>query len=292
MQTLGVSGAQITVDPAATRRRIGRLRNYVDKTLLSGDEFLCEHAGGCRASAKSNHQFREGVMSHVGRRYDLAVRGKPLRIMVVGQESGLPADPNSPWASRVTLSARHQQVHDDSGLQRRYYASGDYPGRNPHMRGTTSLLRIILGAGAGVDYDGEFVQPANGRRFHCFDGFALVNRLLCSTGPMGTSNGSPTSAMFKNCGGHFVTTVSILEPTLVILQGKAVANSVQPLLASSRTYDEHLQRAHIGNNSMLVCSFSHPSSRGAQRWGDKPNAEYLQQVVAPTIRNALARLKS
>ncbi len=54
-------------------------------------------------------------MSHVGRRYDLVRGGKPLRVVVVGQESGLPKDPDSPWGRRVSLEARYHQLHGITG---------------------------------------------------------------------------------------------------------------------------------------------------------------------------------
>ncbi len=285
-----MEGAQITVDTVATRGRIARLRRYVQKSLLKDDAFLCGQLDACRASAKPHHQFREGTMSHVGHRYDLTLDGKALRVMVVGQESGLPKDPESSWASRVTMESRHHQVHDVTGLERRYYARDGWQGRNPHMRGTTSALRLIFGTGLGWDYEGEFVHPANGKRFHCFDGFALVNRLLCSTGPLQTSKGTPTPTMFANCGTHFAATVEILEPTLVILQGRQVAKRVAPILAFDRRHDEHLHEAHLGDLRMLVCTFSHPSAHGALRWGDNPGSPYLEQVVAPTVRKALRAL--
>lgn len=76
-----------------------------------------------------------------------------------------------------------------SGLKSRYYAGGGHPGRNPHMRGTTSALRILFGNGLGADWEGEFVTTVNGERFHVFDAFALVNVLLCSAGPPRSSTG-------------------------------------------------------------------------------------------------------
>ena len=210
----------ISVDVAGSGRRRQRLQRYIKQTLLDGD-FLCPHFESCRGSIGPGHQFREGTMSHVGLRYQLVRNGKPLRVMVVGQESGLPKDPAAPWGLKVTMEARHDQVVLDSGLERRYYTTPPHEGRNPHMRGTTSALRMVFGKGLGSDYDAEFVYPVNGRPFHLFEGFALVNRLLCSAGPVGTSNGKPTTTMFTRCADHFSETVSILEPTLVIPAGKA-----------------------------------------------------------------------
>src|SRR4051812_9461475 len=82
----------IEVDLRAARNRINRLRKYVTSTLLNQDGFICTAQERCRSSCRPGDGFREGTMSHVGRRFDLSVDNKPLRIVVVGQESGLPKD--------------------------------------------------------------------------------------------------------------------------------------------------------------------------------------------------------
>jgi hypothetical protein len=193
----------VECDTAATRRRIKRLRRYVTTNLLNSDRFICPHAKGCKASCTDGEVFRPGTMSHVGHRYDLLLNGKELRIVVVGQESGWPKGPGSTAkASKVSLAARYAAVHADTGLNRRYYATADYEGRNPHMRGTTSALRAIFGHDVGTDFAGEWVCPENDKPFHLFDAFALVNRLLCSAGPPGSSAGHPAKVMRDNCLGH------------------------------------------------------------------------------------------
>ncbi len=87
------------------------------------------------------------------------------------------------------------------------------------MRGTTSALRVIFGKGLGDDYEGEWVYPENGKPFHIFDGFALVNRLLCYAGPEEGRRGRATPTMVSNCASHMSKTLSILQPTILILQG-------------------------------------------------------------------------
>ena len=283
-----VDRSVISVDVAGTRRRLGRLQRYVERVLLKEDEFLCRHFESCRGSTKPDHQFREGTMSHVGRRFDLLRGGKPLRVMVVGQESGLPKDPASPWGRKVTIETRHEHILH-TGLQRRYYTEPGIQGRNPHMRGTTSALRVVFGKGLGHDREAEFIQPVNGRPFHLFEGFALVNRLLCSAGPVGSSNGKPTTTMFSRCADHFAATVSILEPTLVILQGRLVRKWAEDVLVPAQIFDDYLYEARFDGSRVMVCSFSHPSAHGSVRWGDKLDAPYLVDVVVPTIRKALQR---
>lgn len=279
---------QLGVDLPATRRRITRLQQYVAGNLLSDGEFICQHFQQCVESRRAGDDFREGIMSHVGRRFDLTLDGQPLRIVVVGQESGLPKGPSvATFGRRVTLEVRYRQVLNGAGLERRYYAQDGHRGRNPHMRGTTTALRLLLGTGLGTDYEGEFVRPIKGRPFHVFDGFALVNRLLCSAGPPGGSQGRPTSTMARNCGIHFAATLSILEPTIVILQGAKVAKWAADVLASARHQTDYLYEAMHDGRRVAVCSFSHPSAHGSVRWGDRPDAPYVSQVVAPTLQAAL-----
>lgn len=279
----------IEVDARATRSRARRLRGYVEANLLEQEEFICASYEACFASRRPGDDFREGTMSHVGRRFDLRLDGKPLRIVVVGQESGRPNDSVlQPLARRVTLDDRYRQIHDGAGLQRRYYTEPGHLGRNPHMRGTTSALRIIFGMGLGSDHSGEFVQPAHGKPFHLFDGFALVNRLLCSAGPPRSSQGRPTSTMFKNCGTHFAATMSILEPTLIISQGRAVTRWVDQLITPEETHSQYLHGARLNNRRVLVCKFSHPSAHGSLRWGDRLDAPYLTDVVVPTLSQAVS----
>lgn len=275
----------IEVDVTASQARRRRLHRYVASNLLSDGQFLCPSHDACRASRRDGDDFREGTMSHLGRRFDLTRDGRPLRIVVVGQESGLSKDPS--FRRRVDLDLRYHQVHDQAGLKRRYKVDGAHPGRNPHMRGTTSTLRILLGDGPGADFDGEIVHPVNGKPFHLFDGFALVNRLLCSAGPPETSNGRPTPTMFGNCASHFAATLAILEPTLLVVQGTAVAKRVRAQLAPAREHTPHLYETLVGVQRTLVCTFTHPSAHGARPWGDRLDAPYLTGVVTPTLEKAL-----
>jgi hypothetical protein len=235
--------------------------------------------------------FREGIMSHVGRRFDLTIDGRPLRIVVVGQESGWPKGAGARRRGRrVSLETRYEAVHDISGLQRRYRAEPRHPGRNPHMRGTTQALRVILGKGLGARHEDEFVTPTNGRPFHIFDGFALVNRLLCSAGPVGSSEGHPTPAMFANCQEHFGATLRILEPTIVIVQGRRVDKRTREAFELRRSLSDNLNEVHFEGRRALLCTFTHPAAHGALRWGDSLDDPYLRKVVVPTLEEAVHRL--
>jgi len=158
------------------------------------------------------------------------------------------------------------------------------------MRGTTSALRLLFGLGVGSDYDGEWVYPGTGAPFHIFDGFALVNRLLCFAGPPNSRQGRATREMVHNCRRHLTATLDILQPTIAIQQGKSVSKWTDSVMTPGRTYSTNLREAFLGDHRVLVCSFSHPSARGNLRWGDSLSAPYLTEVVRPTLLSALRRL--
>jgi hypothetical protein len=280
------------VDLAATRRRISRLRRYVQGHLLTEDrEFICPHLPECAASVRAGDAFREGTMSHLGRRFDVLRDGRPLRVVVVGQESGWARGAGSRARnSRVSLAERYATVVEDTGLARADYAHDGLGPRNPHMRGTTSALRVLFGTGLGSDPAGEYVEPVNGRRFHIFDGFALVNRLLCSAGPANSSQGRSTGTMRDRCAEHFQATLGMLEPTIVVLQGAAVRRWTEDVLVPARTHSPTLYTATVGGHPTLVCAFSHPAAHGPQRWGDSLTAPYLTDIVVPTLQAAVGRL--
>ncbi|HEV8178141.1 MAG TPA: hypothetical protein VGP44_10690, partial [Gemmatimonadales bacterium] len=190
----------------------------------------------------------------------------------------------------ISLHERYEEIHDTSGLACRYYADPEHPPRNPHMRGTTSALRLILGKGLGADWEEEFIQPDEGERFHVFDAFALVNVLLCAAHPLRGAKGRSTKVMRRNCLRHFEATMRILEPTLMVLQGEGVQNWIGPVLGLMDDRTEHLAEAQVTGNRVLVCRFSHPSAHGVLQWGARLDAPYLREVVEPTLRLAVASL--
>jgi hypothetical protein len=256
----------------------------IEARLLKGNRFICPHRTACKASIPSQHSFLAGTMSHVGKRYDLRLGDKPLRVVVVGQEA--------PHKTVVSMADRYHAIHDVCGLEKRYRKDAEHAGRNPHMRGTTSALRVIFGNGLGSDAAGEWVHPQNGRPFHVFDGFALVNRLLCFAGPEGTSQGRATKTMLGNCREHLSSTLEVLEPTILILQGQAAASWTRTALTTTHSYTPYLSEARLNGSRVLVCEFSHPSARQPKRWGDRLDSPYLNDVVRTTLRSAVQRLQA
>ncbi|MEX1262793.1 MAG: hypothetical protein WEE66_02470 [Actinomycetota bacterium] len=271
-----------------TRRRIQRLERYMEANVLNDHKFICRHYDECLASTKGRGRFHEGQLSHVGHRYDLVRNGKPFRIVVVGQEYAARTGAGRLMRPGVSLDERYSMIRDGSGADARYYADSQHPPRNPHMRGTTSALRILFGGEPGSDYEGEWVSPERGRPFHMFDGFALVNILLCSALDA-KNNGASTAVMRGNCLEHFRASLEILQPTILVLQGVGVRRWITPVLEEVRSLRGGLEEALVAGGRTIVCALSHPAAHGSVRWGDNLEAPYLVSTVEPKLREVLRR---
>jgi hypothetical protein len=196
----------LTCDRQTTNERRRALDQYLTAKVLAA-EFVCTHYRECRLSHAET--FYEGQLHHLGRFYDLLFDGSPLRIVVVGQEYG-----HEP--ARVDSQARYDMTMH-SGLDCRFKAGDGYKARNPHMRGTTNVLRLLFGIPLGIDHDSEFMM-IDGERIHIFDAFALANYLLCSAvSADGRMRGSATRTMMENCQGHFRQVMRILEASVVVV---------------------------------------------------------------------------
>jgi len=170
-----------------------------------------------------------------------------------------------------------------SALEHRFKADGSYPARNPHMRGTTNVLRLLFGIPLGEDHDSEFLALSTGR-VHIFDAFALVNYLLCSAvGADGSSRGLATPTMLTNCRHHFREAMRILEPSVVVLQGKGFWKWVKGAFDSVTQVTDHTYRVVLGTNRAVVAVFTHPSAHFPNNWGANSKTPYLLGTVAPSI---------
>lgn len=266
-------------DPARTAARAAALDRYFAAKVAESGALTCATGSECRASHRGD--FYPAQLHHVGRHYDLVRDGKPLRVVVVGQEYG-----HGP--AFVSLKARSDMIVGESGTRSRFKTDGDFTARNPHMRGCTSLLRLIFGLGLGTDYEGEFVN-VGGEPTHIFDCFALVNFLLCSavtasdgvrTGRLGGKPGRSTATMRKNCAAHFRAALDALEPTLVVAQGYGVREWIARALGLPVRRPPHGVE-QLGTATLV--SFSHPSAHGALNWGTNERMPYLVNTVAETI---------
>jgi hypothetical protein len=268
-------------DPARTALRVAALGAYFRGDVLDGKTFCCRHQAACRRSYAG--PLLDGQLPHVGAHFDLFLNGVPCRIVVVGQEYG-----HGPAA--VSLADRHEMIRA-SGADRRFVAEDGFPARNPHMRGTTSLLRLLLGHSLGSDHLGEFVQVSH-EPVHVFEAFALANFFLCSAvldpDPAvfhGGQHGRSTPVMREGCAEHFRAALTLLQPTILIAQGRAVRRWLDLVLDEAEPAHETLplERVRIGESWALLASFVHPSAPTRDNWGANASQPYLVDTVAPTI---------
>jgi hypothetical protein len=263
--------------PRRTAARRRRLAADMAQHVLDGTAFVCRHRRDCKASC-TNRLFYEGQLSYVGKNYDLEVGGRPLRIVAVGQEYGTSQ-------TRVGLSERSNQILRS--------AAAGFRGRNPHMKRTTSILRLLLGREPGSDPDGEALLGG-----HIFDGFALVNQLLCTSlreardrAAFGGGKGASSSTMRSNCALHFLRTLEILEPTVLIVQGQGIRRSLSATLGlpaeppvNARTGRPLIETITVGGAVTRLLTFDHPSAGGKSGyWGASPASHYLTAKVSPAI---------
>lgn len=266
-------GMIFTSSPNTTATRIAKLDKYLSANVLSPAGFRCNSMAECSGSHRGT--FIEGQLHHVGRHYDLQVNGRSFRIAVVGQEYGH-GEP------LVDLAHRTKMVAEESGLGRRFRADAGHQARNPHMRGTTSVLRLLVGAGLGTDYESEFLD-LSGERAHIFDAFALTNYLLCSAIVGGSKKGRSTTTMQRNCARHFSAAIKILAPVVMIIQGRGVRRWLNHVASDVESIGDNLERAIIGGRPVLLANFTHPSVPSRDNWGINDRTPYLLNVVKPTI---------
>jgi hypothetical protein len=262
---------ELSINETSTPQRKIILSRYCRENIQLGDQFTCQYFNQCRSS----HQgiFYEGQLHHVGNHYDMSTSGLPFQVMVVGQEYG-----HGP--SLVSMDDRSQMVLVQTGLNK------TFANRNPHMRGTTSALRQLFGIPLGGDHSDEYLQSPGGERFHIFDAFALVNYLLCSAVSLGEGRrGKSTSIMRKNCLVHFKNAIEILEPTVVVVQGKSFWASVQNAFSKLKKINDALYSAEINHQKVMIAVFTHPSTPdNTHNWGRDAKTPYLLGTVVPTIQ--------
>jgi len=261
------------------------LDDYMAANVFEGENFICESYDECLKSHEKktpDGEFYEGQLHSIGDHYDLTRNGRPFRIAVVGQEYG-----NRP--SLVSREKRTQKVVHETGLRKRFKSDGVYEARNPHMQGTTSLLRILFGRKPGRDDDGERFSIGGSQR-HIFEMFALTNFLLCSAigdtkGKEGSKKGRSTKKMQTNCARHFRAVMRILEPTVIVALGVDVEKWIMPVLDEKEGLGDDVMRVQLGGWSCLLASFVHPSWQGLKggMWGQKEDHRYLFDTIQPAV---------
>lgn len=258
---------KITFHRVKAENRLIKLNEYYLKNIQSKGNFICSGYNNCRSSHPGD--FYEGQLSYLGKLYDSSINGFPFRIMIVGQEYGTKD-------RFVSVENRAEMIHKSAELS--------FTRRNQHMRGTTSVLRLLFNKELGRDPDSEFLS-VNNKKYHIFDASALVNFLLCSAvNSSEGKKGRATDEMKINCSKHFRASLEILEPTVIILQSKGFINSFLDVFDDTEYISEDLYIGKIKNNRIFLACFSHPSTpTNKYNWGRDEKTQYLLKTVAPTI---------
>jgi hypothetical protein len=88
--------------------------------------------------------------------------------------------------------------------------------------------------------------------------------------------------MLSNCRGHFRKVMHILEPSVIIVQGKGFwEKSIRKSFDSVSQVSDFVYKAKLGFHESFIAAFSHPSARHPDNWGRNEPTEYLKNIVAP-----------
>lgn len=238
-------------DPARTALRVRQYDHYMRANVLdTAGDFVCTSGGACRDAARAVHpgcSFYGGQLGYIGDHYDLSVSGTPWRMLFVGMELGGTIAPYS-RIDRPTRSADHTRA----------FMPGN---RNPHMKGVMLGVRYALGLGAYEDPESEWLRLGDrtSDRAHALECYALMNARLCSATSKPRSNASAgVNAMTRNCFEHLRAVIEILEPSLVVIQGKGLWRELEPLLPGEDVGSGiPLRRVELPIPT-LVAALSHP----------------------------------
>lgn len=216
--------------------------------------------------------FAAGQLSHVGKFYDIEEDAIPLRILVIGMETGR-------TDSEVSLQMRRRQVLESAALMPK--------DRNPHMIGVTHALRTLHGYEIGHDPRGELLNlVGSSHPVHIFDAYAMANVRLCTSVKAGTTQSRPTRVMTANCVRHLEETIRILQPTVCVVQSMRIPKALAPIVVRRKQVAPHLAEVEIGGVETLMAEFSHPTAYAELNWGRWTNMPYLGGIVVPALREA------
>ena len=261
----------VITDRIAARRYRQRLEAYCSNYVLDLNYgFCCAHETECRCSVESQgNSFAAGQLSYVGDGYAVKMDGIPTRILVIPMQVG----ENAVFG----MDERREQV------RRRIAAP-----RNPHMHGVTKLLQVLM----GLDPDGGVEKIDDDK--HVLEAYAMVNSVLCSNLPTSgrSRRGHPTRIMLRNCKSHLRQTIVLLEPTIIVTQGKAPGKALA-MIAERNVYPSNrgapsdmVTPVTVGGVRAIWCSLYHPAA-----WG---YPGYFREHAMPALRWArkLARFSA
>jgi hypothetical protein len=195
-------------DTEKTQARYAALQAYYQTHGLNADSFACRYWSACSTSQKPGNinQYAGGTVGLMPF-YDVSYRNQAVRIFVIGKEES--HDPNKPYGTASNFEARSHHCLATIFAQR----------RTNHIKGTLLTLQRIF----GVESDYVYASYALGNALRC--GFQKPDVAT------NTSALQDTPTMWQNCIGYLVREIEILEPTLIIAQGRWSAVGKSSLVA-------------------------------------------------------------
>jgi hypothetical protein len=270
--------------PSLTRARLSVLQAYYGECIGNDRHRLCPNYRTCHSSFRAkwaDGEFHYGQLPHIGSHYDLVRNGRPFRVAIIGPEIG--AEQN--WG-RTLRELRDSSVRWGKGTR--------YPARNTHMKGTTSILRLLFGKKPGSDHEREFVK-IDGKDVHVFDCYALVNFLRCSAVDGNRKTGRSTPTMRENCVSHFQQTIGVLAPTVLVLQGREVARWFHDteMIADPIQGDGYQGQVRIAGVRSHLLALTHPSTPNRKHgWGVTPTDPYIAKTVMPAVEKLMKSIRA
>jgi len=184
-------------DEEKTRHRLTLLSEYYAEKGLNACDFSCNRYFECEKSQneKTSKQFSGGT-SAVMPLYDVAYNGVPIRILIIGKETGYMK--NSEYGTSKNFEANNLNVLNCI----------NWKNKNNHIKGTLYILQYIY----------------NIKTEYVYASYVLSNLLRCSFQALdkfgNVSGTKDTQKMRENCAVHLINEIKILEPTLIITQGE------------------------------------------------------------------------
>ena len=184
-------------DTAKTQERYKSLQAYYQSKGLNADKFACRHWQVCSASQKAGnvHQYSGGTVGLMPF-YDVSYRNRAVRVLVIGKEES--PNPNKLYGTSSNFDSR------SFGCLSTIFSQT----RTNHIKGTLLTLQRIF----EVESDYLYASYALGNALRC--GFQKPEVAT------NTSDLQDTRTMWQNCIAYLVGEIEILEPTLIITQGR------------------------------------------------------------------------
>lgn len=270
-----------------TKKSINKLNDFFSKNVLTQEpdnKFVCKYSktdskNNCFKNCKNpNIVYRKAVLPHVGKRYDLSINGIPMRILIVGLET---LD-----EELYSISKRTCQIINGAANEP-FYKKGDNIQRNPHMRGVSLVLKILLNTG---DTECRYKETDEFYRDeHIFNYFAMTNMFLC--GRFLNKKRAPIKSMEKNCVEHLEKIINILKPSIIVFLGLNTKFAIDNLW----NYETKDRKEIIIPSKSKTCNFlpkvvirlKHPS-----RCWSTHNYQYYKESVLPIFSSSRKYLYS